>query len=85
MLRLLEVDHPAAKVHFKLAKLQNEIFGDRTICIAAELLKNKNAAKDVTNLMTIVTIATILFNPTVGNTELWLFQDGDGQSWQRLA
>ncbi|KAL1376828.1 hypothetical protein pipiens_016668 [Culex pipiens pipiens] len=40
MLRLLEVDHPAAKVHFKLAKLQNEIFGDRTICIAAELLKN---------------------------------------------
>lgn len=42
MLRLLEVDHPAAKVHFKLAKLQNEIFGDRTICIAAELLKNVN-------------------------------------------
>uniref|UniRef100_A0A8D8DMD8 T-complex protein 1 subunit alpha n=1 Tax=Culex pipiens TaxID=7175 RepID=A0A8D8DMD8_CULPI len=42
ILRLLKIDHPASKVHCKLAKLQGVTFGDRTISIAAKLLKNLN-------------------------------------------
>ena len=43
ILRLLEVEHPAAKILCELAQLQDEEVGDGTtsvVIIAAELLKN---------------------------------------------
>ena len=43
ILKLLEVEHPAAKVLVELAQLQDEEVGDGTtsvVIIAAELLKN---------------------------------------------
>jgi len=43
ILRLLEVEHPAAKVLVELAQLQDEEVGDGTtsvVILAAELLKN---------------------------------------------
>lgn len=43
ILRLLEVEHPAAKVLCELAQLQDEEVGDGTtsvVILAAELLKN---------------------------------------------
>merc|ERR1719376_1039682 len=43
ILRLLEVEHPAAKVLVELAELQDEEVGDGTtsvVIIAAELLRN---------------------------------------------
>merc|ERR1711915_949449 len=45
ILKLLEVEHPAAKVLVELAQLQDEEVGDGTtsvVIIAAELLKNSD-------------------------------------------
>lgn len=45
ILKLLEVEHPAAKVLVELAELQDEEVGDGTtsvVIIAAELLKRAN-------------------------------------------
>merc|ERR1712002_644794 len=45
ILRLLEVEHPAAKVLVELAELQDEEVGDGTtsvVIVAAELLRNSD-------------------------------------------
>jgi len=65
ILKLLEVEHPAARVLVELAQLQDEEVGDGTtsvVIIAAELLKVSNFLFGVEMLLQFISVYRMLMN-----------------------
>ena len=78
ILKLLEVEHPAAKVLVELAQLQDEEVGDGTtsvVIIAAELLKNADElVKQKIHPTSIMAGYRLACKEAVKYIQVWIFE-----------